>query len=304
MKKKHYYKLSQMKNNRGIYAMTLFCVIIWGTTFVSTKVLINNGLSPAEIFFMRFFMAYIGMLFIAPPRRAAKIPVRDELLFFVAGLTGGSLYFLAENTALQLTQTSNVALLVSTTPVLTALVIRLADKKAKISRNLIVGSCIALVGVAFVVFNGQAVLKLSPMGDFLAISASLLWAFYGLTIKKLNNRYSTFIITRKVFFYGLLTILPVFLIERRPQPPVINAEVVFNLLYLGIAASLICYLLWNKTVEQLGALRASNFIYLVPLTSLITASIVLHETITPVALLGAAFILLGVYLSERKKSLF
>ncbi len=298
--------------------MALLCVIIWGTTFVSTKVLINNGLTPSEIFFLRFIMAYIGMLFIAPPKFSKHINWRDEGLFVIGGLTGGSLYFLAENTALQLTQTSNVSLLVATTPILTALVMRIADKNAKIKRNLIIGSCIALVGVAFVVFNGQAVLHVSPMGDFLAIAASLLWAFYGLAIKQLGNRYSTFIITRKVFFYGLLTILPMFLrglggenglgqSQESPlchcgldlQSPAINAEVLFNLLYLGIAASLICYLLWNKVVEQLGALRASNFIYIVPLTSLITASIVLSETITPVAMIGAAFILLGVYWAER-----
>jgi drug/metabolite transporter (DMT)-like permease len=292
-----------MKNNRGIYGMALLCVIIWGTTFVSTKVLINNGLSPSEIFFLRFSMAYIGMLFIAPPKLSAKIPAKDEMLFCAAGLTGGSLYFLAENTALQLTQTSNVALLVSTTPILTALVLRIADKKARISRNLIFGSCIALVGVALVVFNKQTVLTIAPLGDFLCLVASLLWAFYGLAIKKLDNRYSILIITRKVFFYGLISILPVlFFTQTSFSSIAINTEVVFNLLYLGIAASLLCFLLWNKVVEQLGALRSSNFLYIVPLTSLVTASIVLQETITPVAMLGAVFILLGVYLSERKSN--
>lgn len=288
--------------------MALVCVIIWGTTFVSTKILINNGLTPSEIFFMRFVLAYIGLLFMAPPKLSSKVNWKDEGLFLIIGLTGGSLYFLAENTALQLSQTSNVSLLVATTPILTALVMRVADKTAKIRKNLIIGASIALTGVALVVFNGQTVLKISPLGDFLAIFASFLWAIYGLVIKKLDDKYSTFIITRKVFFYGILTILPVFLWElgrsqgsplHNPQTAIFNAEVLFNLLYLGIAASLICYLIWNKVVEKLGAVKSSNFIYIVPLTSLITAAIVLHETLTPIALLGAAFILVGVYLSEK-----
>ncbi|MDR0834943.1 MAG: DMT family transporter [Candidatus Symbiothrix sp.] len=293
-----------MKNNKGIYGIALFCVIIWGTTFVSTKVLINNGLTPSEIFFVRFALGYTGLLCIAPPKFSKKVNWKDEFLFFITGLTGGSLYFLAENTALELTQTSNVSVLVATTPIWTALVMRLTDK-VKIKKNLIIGSCLGLAGVALVAFNGNAVLKISPVGDCLSLLAAFLWALYGIVLKKLDNRYSTFIITRKVFFYGLLTILPVFLLELgRPQGSPIqmlsfNFEVIFNLLFLGIAASLLCYLLWNKVIEKLGAQKSTSFIYIVTLTSLVTAAIVLHETITPIAMLGALFILLGVYLSEK-----
>jgi drug/metabolite transporter (DMT)-like permease len=76
--------------------------------------------------------------------------------------------------------------------------------------------------------------------------------------------------------------------------------VIGNLLFLGLFASMLCYILWNKALKHLGAVRTSNYIYFNPVISLITSAIVIHETITPVALLGATFILGGIYWSERK----
>lgn len=92
--------------------------------------------------------------------------------------------------------------------------------------QLTAGSLLALVGVGLVIFNGNFVLKLSPLGDFLSLAASLSWAFYSLIMRQMSGRYSTVFVTRKVFFYGLLTILPVlpfvrgsFLCRRLPILP-------------------------------------------------------------------------------------
>jgi len=76
----------------------LFTVTVWGATFVSTKVLIANSLTPAEIFLLRFAMAYVCILPFARGRMWAA-NLRDELLLAAAGLSGGSLYFLTENMA-------------------------------------------------------------------------------------------------------------------------------------------------------------------------------------------------------------
>lgn len=282
------------------HLLALFSAIVWGTTFVSTKVLINHGLSPAAIFLYRFVLAYAGIWLIAP-RKLFCGNWRDELLLMAGGLTGGSLYFILENSALEITLASNVSLIISTAPLLTALLVRLFHRNEQMKPGFIYGSLIALLGVAFVVFNGHFVLKLSPLGDTLTLLASLMWAFYSLIIKKLDNRYPVLFITRKVFFYGLLTILPVFWVRAfRFDWDVLTTPVVaFNLLFLGLVASMLCYILWNVAVKHLGAVRASNYIYINPLVTLITAAIALHEPITPIALLGGACILIGVYVAER-----
>ena len=107
----------------------------------------------------------------------------------------------------------------------------------------------------------------------LALSAALLWMVYSLVIKRIGGRYPAVFITRKVFFYGLLTILPVFFF----QPFSITSEVLArhavwgNLLFLGIVASMLCYVLWNAAMHRLGAVRTTNYIYFNPLVTIITA---------------------------------
>ena len=188
------------KTTIGFHLLAAFTVIIWGITFVSTKVLINVGLSPIDILFYRFLIAYICIWFISPRTLFAK-NWKDEFVFILLGLTGGSLYFIAENTALSYTLASNVALIISTTPILSGVVAHLFYKKERLKPNFIWGSIIALLGVAFIVFNGSFILQLNPLGDILTLIAALMWAFYCLFLKQMNAKYSSLFLTRKVFFY-------------------------------------------------------------------------------------------------------
>jgi drug/metabolite transporter (DMT)-like permease len=282
------------------HLIALLIVTVWGTTFVSTKVLLIHGLLPQDIFFYRFLLAYAGIWFFGRTQLLAN-SLKDEFLFLLMGVTGGSFYFIAENTALGITQASNVALLVSTAPILTAISSRLFLKTEKLNRYLWYGSLLALAGVAFVAFNGRFLLRINPLGDMLSLLAALSWALYTIVLKRIGNRYSTFLITRKVFFYGILTLLPLFL----HKPLNVDTEVLIqpvvwaNLLYLSVVASLFCYFLWNMAVKKLGAVRTTTYVYVIPLVTLLTSVIVLNETITLVAMAGALLILAGVALAER-----
>jgi len=290
-------------NNKWYHAVALFIVIIWGFTFISTKMLLINGLSPENIFFFRFVLAYIGMCFFENKRWFAK-SWKDEFIFLWIGITGGSAYFLTENFAVKITQASNVALIVCIAPLLTIILSHIYLKNEKLNSRLIQGSFLALFGVALVVFNGRFILKLNPVGDILSFLAALSWAFYTILLKQVSNRYSTGFITRKVFFYGLLTILPTFIIN----PLNINTNVLFqpvvclNLLFLGIVASLLCYFFWNITVKRLGAVQTTNYVYIVPMVTLIASSLFLNEKITIFAVIGMLLILTGVFWAERGRA--
>jgi drug/metabolite transporter (DMT)-like permease len=281
--------------------MAVFTVVVWGTTFVSTKILIGCGVTPVSIFFYRFLLAYVAIWFFCPKRVWADTK-KDEFLLFGAGLTGGSLYFVAENTALELTLASNVSLIVSTAPLLTAFLSHAFVKGEKLKRTLIYGSLLALTGVAFVVYNGSFILRIKPAGDVLALAASVMWGLYTIILKQLDSRYPVLFITRKVFFYGIISLLPVFCLTPLTVDPVVifHPTVWGNLFFLGFIASMLCYILWNMAVKHLGAIRTTNYIYFMPLVTLATSAAVIHETITLVALLGAALILGGVYLAERR----
>lgn len=284
------------------HLLTLLVVVVWGTTFISTKILLREGLSPETIFFYRFLLAYLG-IWLFGSKRLFAYSLKDELLFVLLGISGGSFYFLLENYALKITLVSNVSLIVCTAPILTAVLTHLILKTEKLTRWLIQGSFIALVGVTLVVYNGSFILELSPLGDFLSLLAALFWAFYTIILKHISARYSTLFITRKVFFYGLITILPFLIIN----PLTMSGEMLIqpvvwgNLLFLGAAASLMCYFLWNVTVKKLGTVRTTNYIYFVPIVTLIASAVALpDEKITFTALIGAALILSGVILSKQK----
>ncbi|MDO4163016.1 MAG: DMT family transporter [Bacteroides sp.] len=289
------------ERNYIYHLLAIVIVAIWGLTFISTKKLIADGLTPQEIFLLRFLIAYIGIWLVSPKKLFAD-SWADELWMLALGVTGGSMYFLTENTALGITLATNVSFIVCTTPLITALLSLLFYKNEKAGRGLIVGSLTALVGMGLVVYNGSFVLKISPLGDFLSLLASLSWAFYSLIMKRVGERYSTVFITRKVFFYGLLTILPAFIVHPWQFPLTAFADVSVwgNLLFLGVVASLLCFGGWNLVMKRLGMLRSSNYIYLNPLFTLVGAVIFLDERLTWMALLGSVLLLGGVYLAEKK----
>lgn len=281
------------------HLITLLTVLIWGTTFVSTKILLND-LAPVEILFYRFLIGYCA-LFLLYPRTHKTKGLKEELLFLGLGLTGVSLYFLLENTALQFTLAANVGLLSGTVPILTAIVSHLFTPDEKFSRKLFGGFLVAIAGTAMVVFNAQVVLKLNPLGDFLALMAPLAWAFYSVLLKKVDNNYNPIYIARKTFFYGLLTVVPIMIFQGASFIPekTNSLQLVLNLGFLGLIASALCFVTWNKAVEIIGTIKASNYIYLVPLISMVTSILVLNEEVSNLAVLGGFLILTGVYISER-----
>lgn len=299
-----------MKQDTRLIAHLVACitVIIWGTTFVWTKLLITAGLSPSQIFTLRFIIAYVLMLGFSlmwqrrTPHKWFADSWKDELLMMALGITGGSIYFLTENEALRFTTATNVSLIVCSCPLFTLLTHRLFYRSLRLGGKQMLGSVIACVGMTIVVLNGRFILQLSPVGDLLAFAACLSWAFYSLLMKPALKRYSSVFITRKVFFYGVLTILPYYLFV--PGFPSLNVllqpDVLTNLLFLGCIASMLCFLVWNWCIRRLGAIEATNWVYLNPLATIVAASLVLGEEITPYFLIGSALILLGLYLTERR----
>ncbi len=288
------------KNKYWFHIAAVVTIGVWGTTFVSTKVLISNGLSPTEIFTWRFLMAYIGIWFFAP-KRLFSDNWKDELLMAAAGLTGGSLYFIAENTALETTLASNVSLLVCTAPLWTAMLSRIFYPRDKVGSNLWIGTLVALPGAALVIFNGSFILDINPIGDILSIVAAFSWAFYSIVMRNIGRRYPVMFITRKVFFYGLVTLLPFLLLPGATYNfGALKLPAVWgNLLFLGFVASLVCYAVWNRIMKEIGIVKASNYIYLNPAFTMVTAWFILGEQITWAALGGFVLIVGGLWIAER-----
>ena len=287
------------------HIVAFLTVAVWGTTFVWTKLLIINGLSPAQIFTLRFIIAYVLLTGFSMWRGRHKWLSdnwRDELTMMALGLMGGSMYFLTENESLRFTTATNTSLIVCSCPLFAMLIIALFYRSERFSARQVWGSIVALAGMAAVVLNGHFVLHLSPLGDTLAFSACLCWALYTLLMKPVMGRYPAMFITRKVFFYGILTILPyyIFVPDMPSWDVLMRPEVALNLLFLGSVASMLCYLTWSWCMKGLGAVICTNWVYVNPITTIIAAWLILDEQITVYFLIGSILIIAGMYLSSKK----
>lgn len=299
------------------HLLALAVVAVWGVTFVCTKTLITAGMDPAAIFAIRFIMAYLGIWVLDLINSRGKVRLfsdnwKDEAVFLFLGITGGSFYFLTENTALAYTQAGNVAFLVCVAPVFTAIFTlitrrflkgRFADglENVKLGAPLIFGTLLALAGMAMVIFDGSRV-EISLKGDLLSIGAALCWALYSMFMGQMTSDYGAVFATRKVFFYGLLTIIP-FLGSCLDSfsPAVLGQPVVWlNLLFLGLIASLACFIIWNLAMSKLGNVTSTNYVYLNPVFTLITAALILGERMSPMSIIGCTAILAGVILAGRR----
>ena len=278
------------------HLLAVFCAIAWGTSFLVSKDLMDT-LTPVQLMMLRFVIAWLAVWVIYPKW---YFHWREEGQFIILSLVGNTLYYLAENTALRLTLASNVSILVSAAPIASALLLRLFEPGDRLSRRQIAGIGIAFFGVLFVVFNGVFVLKLNPLGDLLALAAAFCWALYGFLAKRIMDRYDTFLSTRKLMFYGIVTAVPLLLIEGGDLKGIrlLKFVDICGLLYLGLICSALCYLMWNAAIAQIGAMKANLYVYAVPVVTMIASAVFLNEVITWGGAAGVVLVIGGMLLSS------
>lgn len=279
----------------------LITILIWGTTFISTKVLLGT-FTPIEILFIRFFIGYLA-LWLVMPRRLQLNDRRQEWYFIFTGLCGVTLYYLFENIALTYTLASNVGVIISIAPFFTAIFGYFFLHGERPGTRFFVGFALAMAGICLISFGSEAALSLNPLGDLLAVGAAIIWAMYSTITKKISAfGYPTIQTTRRTFFYGILFMVPVLAVMgfEVSAANLANPTNLLNLIYLGLGASALCFVTWNFAVRVLGAVKTSVYIYMVPVITTVFSWLILHEEITPVTVCGIVLTLAGLFLSERR----
>jgi drug/metabolite transporter (DMT)-like permease len=263
-------------------------------------------MTAAQIFVLRFAIAYVLLLAYSVYKRHRVFARswRHELLLAMLGVVGGSLYFLTENSAMNYTTTTNTSIIVSLCPLFASALIGFVYKSQRLNRVQTFGTLLAAAGVVVVVMNGRFVLHLSPIGDTLAFMACLCWAFYSLLMIPASKRYDTVFITRKVFFYGLVSMIPYFAVYPGLGVDIVVSQprLLANLLFLGSIASMACFLAWNWVLRKLGAVVCTNYVYFNPVVTVIFAWAILNEQITFYFVFGTTLILTGMFLAEKHHS--
>ncbi|MBD0383727.1 DMT family transporter [Paenibacillus sedimenti] len=282
----------------------LITILIWGTTFISTKILLKD-FSPIEILFFRFAIGFIALMAVYP-HRLKVTNKKHELTFVCAGLCGVTLYYLLENMALTFTMASNVGVISSIVPFFTAILTYLFLKEEPLRISFFIGFVVAITGIFLISFNGTSNFHLNPLGDLLAVAATLIWAAYSVLTRKISSYgYHTIQTTRRVFFYGILFMIPtLFLFDfQLGLERFSNPVSLLNILFLGLGASSLCFMTWNYAVKALGAVKSSVYIYMVPVITVVTSMIVLHEQMTGLVALGIICTMAGLFISECKMNM-
>lgn len=283
------------------HLVALATIIVWGTTFISTKILLRD-FTPIEILFIRFVIGYLALCLFYPKR--LKLRGWKERWYFIgAGISGITLYYLLENIALTLTTASNVSIIVAIAPFFIGILSSWFLKTEKPRPQFYIGFVAAIAGIALISYNGSTALQLNPAGDVLAILAAATWAVYSILIRKIGDfGHNTIQVTRCIFFYGLLFMTPMLFVmgfRLGPERFAVPANL-GNMLFLGVGAGAVCFVTWNTAVKLLGAVKTSVYIYLVPVVTVAASAIILKEPLTPVLIIGAVLTLLGLWLSETR----
>lgn len=281
----------------------LFTILIWGTTFISTKILLAD-FQPVEILFFRFIMGYLVLL-TAYPHSIKRLSRKQEMTFAAAGFCGVCLYYLLENVALTYTMASNVGVIISAAPFITAILAHLFMKpEERLRINFFVGFIVAMAGIILISFNGSQ-LKWNPAGDILAFAAAFVWACYSILTKRTGSfGIPVILATRRTFFYGILFMIPALFLFgfQLDLPRFTDMKNLLNILYLGIGASALCFVTWNYAVKVLGPVKTSIYIYMVPVITVITSMLVLKETVTFFSITGTILTVFGLFLSEYNRT--
>lgn len=278
-------------------------ILIWGTTFISTKVLLIS-FKPVEILFIRFMIGHFALWCVCP-RRLKVRRRKQEWYFAAAGLCGVTLYYLFENIALTYTLASNVGVIISIAPFFSVIFscLFLHDRRPNI--RFFAGFLIALAGIFLISFGGEKNLQLNPVGDLLAVIAAMIWAAFSTITKKISGfGYNTIQTTRRTFFYGLIFMVPALLLMdfHMELQQFASLKNVLNLLFLGFGASALCFVTWNLAVKILGSVKTSVYIYMVPVITAVTSALILHEKLTRTIVSGIVLTLIGLFLSEDRKT--
>ncbi len=285
------------------HILAIIVVTIWSVTYVATNTLLSSGFTALHIIVLRFLLALI-VLYLIKPRLYLPKSLKEEAGFAVLALFGMGFYYVFENYAIQKTDGTNVSILISFAPILTALGSSLIMKKSRLTRFTLIGFAVAIVGVAMVVFNGTVRLDFDIVGYALALGAAACWAVYSMLLGGFLEKHEGTIITRRMLIYTLILLIPMtLLVDGVPNFALLaNPVNLACFALLGIFGGSLCYLWWNMATKRLGVVITTNYIYVSPFITMVFAYFITGTEITLMGAVGAVLIIGGVVLSDVKSN--
>ncbi len=293
----------QRRYGPAAYHLGLFlATAVWASTFINIKVLLLQ-LPPNTIAFLRFLIASLALGLYLLCTRQPAIRHQDWLRLAACGLTGVTLYNFLQNQGLRYAGSTDAAILAAMAPVFLALLAWLLLKE-RISCVQALGIIIALAGSFLVATNGSlAGFALNPQrlfGDFLVLLTGLAWAIYSILVKTLLERYPATTVLAYTTFAGTLFLLPLSLAELPVNFAAVTLSGWLNIIYLGLFASAMAYLIWNLALGQIPTVTAAAYIYLIPVLTAAMVTFYYRQWPNLYTVTGGLIVLSGTYLVVKQ----
>lgn len=282
-------------------------VLIWGTAFVSIKVL-GEVLTPLELTWFRyvpFLLIFAVWLALRRRDRFAQLSGSDWIRYAIAGALGVLGYHLPLNFA-----TSSLAggtpitggmaaILVATTPLWTLFYLALGGQRPR--RRVVMGAAIAFFGVALVVYGRPGTGTGGLWKALVGLLAPILWSGYNIVAKPLADRHGSLFTAGLTNGLGTLMLLPAGLSFGTEPLMAFEARHWFWLAYLSLAATVGGYILWNNGLKKLGPAQVTAYIFAIPVVATAAGTLLIAEPVTLWFLVGAGLVLYGLWQVQRKE---
>ncbi|MCU7496473.1 MAG: DMT family transporter [Ignavibacteria bacterium] len=290
-----------MKNKLRLYWKPLFAVMVWGASFVATKIALSE-LTPLTIVLSRLIMGVL-LLAVIIFIKDGKFTIPPQVLKNIVLLAlVASFHLWIQVTGLQFTTASNTGWIIGFSPVFMAILgVMFFHESLNFIRSC--GIVISLFGLLLLVSKGnfKNIGLISNLGDLLVLASAVTWSVYSALNKKISLHYSPLL----TIFY-LFSFMSLFLIPFTIRPEGINSVIHLSLkgwlaiAFLGIFCSGIAYVLWAQALREMDSANVGVFLYFEPFVTVFTAWIILGENITFLTILSGIIITLGVVFVNRK----
>ncbi len=285
-----------------IRILLLCCVIVWGWTFVATKICLKY-LDPVELIGSRLI---IGLPLLFAVIRIRKIPfsfARRDIPALALGSLIITAHFLIQAVALTQTSATHTGWIIAVTP-LALILLSFLFLRETLAKREVAGIIVSTLGILILVSGGKltSLEWLSSTGDWLILASAHTWAFYTIVSRNVSRNSNPLCVTAVMFTPLAAGCAAVMAIRSGGHAVLaLPAEGIIALLFLGILGTLTQWI-WQEGVARIGAARAGVYLYLEPVATTALAVPLLGEEYGPPVIAGGLLVLSGVWWAQRASS--
>jgi drug/metabolite transporter (DMT)-like permease len=281
--------------------LLLFTVMIWGWSFVASKICLNY-MTPFELIGMRFLIALPVMYSIIFLKKAKLQFGKYKGRLFIGSLLI-TIHFFIQITGIKYTSATNTGWIIAVTPLVMALAARIILKEY-LNMRTVAGIAVATLGIILLISNGklQDLGWLSSYGDWLILASTHTWALFSIVTRDISRENSPLAVTAFIITLPAIAVITVMMFTSDWAKFVhMPTDAIISLLFLGLFAMAAGHWFWQVGVAKIGAARAGIFLYLEPLATTALAVPYLKEPFGLFTGIGGVLVLAGVWLGQSRK---